>query len=130
MGDMQPLAAEGIRDLIRFYCAHLLEHAISNAETPTPDLLAFVYTHDHVRRDQAGMPVNIRYEVWCPGNDFSRAYFSQCAAAAHTLVEQHVVRSAFPLHEEVGLLPPELSTYMTEFVQHLAKPILQRYTIT
>src|SRR5262249_25409659 len=118
---------EGIRDLIRFYCVHLLEHAISNAETPAPDLLAFVNTHDHMRPDQTGAPVNIRYEVWCPGNDFSRAYFGQCETAARALVEQHSVRSAYSLREEVRLLPPEISTYMTEFVQQLARPILQDY---
>jgi hypothetical protein len=121
---------EGIRDLIRFYCAHLLEHAIGGAETPAPDLLAFVNTHDHMRRDETGAPVNIRYEVWCPGNDFSRAYFGQCTVAAHTLVHKHAVRSAYPLHEEVRILPPELSTYMAEFVQQLATPILQHYAIT
>jgi hypothetical protein len=120
---------EGIRDLIRFYCAHLLEHAIDNSETPAPDLLAFVNTHDHTRRDQAGTPVSIRYEIWCPGNDFSRAYFRQCERAAQALVQQHGVRSAYPLHEEARLLPPEISTYMTEFVQQLATPILQRYAI-
>jgi hypothetical protein len=120
---------EGIRDLIRLYCAHLLEHAIGDAETPAPDLLAFVNIHDHVRRDESGAPVNIRYEVWCPGNDFSRAYFSQCEAAARALVQQHGVRSAYPLHEEVRLLPPEISAYMTEFVQRLATPVLQHYAI-
>jgi hypothetical protein len=120
---------EGIRDLIRFYCAHLLEHAITKTETLAPDLLAFVNTHDHIRRDQTGMPVSIRYEVWCPGNDFSRAYFSQCESAAQTLVQQHGVRSAYPLHEEVRLLPPEISTYMTEYVQKLATPVLQQYAI-
>jgi hypothetical protein len=120
---------EGVRDLTRFYCAHLLEHAITETETPAPDLLAFVNTHDHMRRDETGAPMSIRYEVWCPGNDFSRAYFGQCESAAQMLVQQHGVRSAYPLHEEVRLLPPEISTYMTEFVQQLAKPILQRYTI-
>ena len=120
---------EGIRDLIRFYCAHLLEHAISNTETPAPELLAFVNTHDHMRRDQTGAPVNMRYEVWCPGNNFSKAHFSQCETAARALVEQHSVRRAYPLHEEVRLLPPEISTYMTEFVQQLARPILQHYAI-
>jgi hypothetical protein len=87
---------EGVRDLIRFYCAHLLEHAVSNTDTPAPDLLAFVNTHDHMRRDQSGAPVNIRYEVWCPGNDFSRAYFSQCESGGRALVQLHTERSAKP----------------------------------
>jgi hypothetical protein len=44
-------------------------------------------------------------------------------------VQQHGVRGAYPLHEEVRLLPPEISTYMTEFVQRLVTPILQQYAI-
>ena len=64
---------------------------------------------------QSELPVQ-----WCAGNDFSRADFSQCEAAAHTLVEQHVVRSTYPLHKEVSILSPEISTYMTEFVQGIA----------
>jgi hypothetical protein len=120
---------EGIRDLIRLYCAHLLEHTLNNAETPAPDLLAFVNVHDRVRRDETGASVNVKYEVWCPGNDFSRAYFSQCASAARTLVQGHGVRSAYPLYEEVRVLPPEISMYMTDFVQQLAKPVLQHYGI-
>ena len=120
---------EGFRDLIRFYGAHLLEHAASNAATPTPDLLAFVNVHDCVRRDEDGALAPAKYEVWCPGNDLARVYFSQCQSAAEVLVRQHGIRSPFPLHEELTVLPFEISTYLTSFVQQLALLVLHQYGI-
>ncbi|MFL5805059.1 MAG: hypothetical protein ACJ8CR_25360, partial [Roseiflexaceae bacterium] len=120
---------EGFRDLIRFYGAHLLEHAASNTTTPAPDLLAFVNVHDCMRRDEGGAFAPAKYEVWCPGNDLARVYFSQCQSAAEVLVRQHGVRSPFPLHEELSVLPFEISTYLTDFVQRLAQPVLRQYGI-
>jgi hypothetical protein len=120
---------EGFRDLIRFYGAHLLEHAASNAATPAPDLLAFVNVHDCVRRDEGGALAPAKYEVWCPGNDLARLYFSQCQSAAEALVRQHGVRSPFPLAEELQVIPLDISTYLTDFVQRLAQPVLRQHGI-
>jgi hypothetical protein len=121
---------EGFRDLIRFYGAHLLEHAVSSATTPAPDLLAFVNVHDCMRRGEDGTLAAAKYEVWCPGNDLARVYFGQCQSAAEALVQQHGVRRPFPLPEELGVLPLDISSYLTSFVQQLAQPVLRQHGIT
>jgi hypothetical protein len=120
---------EGFRDLIHFYGAHLLEHAVKSTTAPAPDLLAFVNVHDCMRRDQSGVLAHMKYEVWCPGNDLARLYFGQCQAAAEALVRRHGLRSPFPLPEELGVLPMEISGHLTDFVQRLAQPILRQHGI-
>ncbi len=120
---------EGFRDLIRFYGAHLLEHAVKSTTAPAPDLLAFVNVHDCMRRDESGALAHMKYEVWCPGNDLARLYFGQCQAAAEALVWQHGLRSPFPPQEELNMLPLDISSHLTDFVQRLAQPILRQHGV-
>ena len=119
--------SEGIRDLVRMYCAHHLEQALLQASAPMPDIMAFVDVHDRETVDAAGAVVRTKYEVWCPGTDLAKAIFRQCEAAAQDLVASHGVSFALSLQEEVTLMPVDISRYMTTFVQNAIVPTLKRY---
>jgi hypothetical protein len=118
---------EGFRDLILFYCGRMLERALSQAASDEPDLLAFVLLHEREGPRGPGAPE--RYEVWCPGNDFARAFFQECQRAADVLVRQHRVRAAAPAAEELGLLPGELSGHLNAYVARCAAEVLRQHAI-
>ncbi len=119
--------SEGIRDLVRMYCAHHLEQALAQATASMPDLLAFVDVHDREIVGADGATVQTKYEVWCPGTDLAKAIFRQCEAAAQDLVASHGVTFALSLQEEAALLPVDISRHMTAFVQNAIVPTLRQY---
>lgn len=116
---------EGIRDLVCFFCAHLLEQAISGEEPTFPDLTAFADVHERVTQGAAGRPETTRYEVWCPGTDLSKAVFAQARAAALRLVREHEVCFALSTREEAALLPARLPAYLTRRVQQRVDALLR-----
>jgi hypothetical protein len=118
---------EGMRDLVRLYCAHLLEKALEAAETRPPEITAFVDIHDREEYGASGELHKTRYEVWCPGTDLAKEIFRQCREAAQLLVGQHQVGEVVPIAEEVAVLPGEISRYMTRFLQSIAAPLLQTH---
>ncbi len=120
---------EGIRDLVCFFCAHLLEQAISSEESTFPDLTAFADVHERVAPDTQGRPETTRYEVWCPGTDLSKAVFAQARAAALCLVREHGVRFALSTREEAALLPARLPAYLTRRVQQRVDDLLRAHAL-
>lgn len=118
---------EGVRDLVCFFCAHLLEQAISGEEPTFPDLTGFADVHERVTHGAAGRPETTRYEVWCPGTDLSKAVFAQARAAALRLVHEHDVRFALSTREEAALLPARLPVYLTRRVRQQVDDLLRAH---
>jgi hypothetical protein len=122
--------SEGMRDLICFFCAHLLEQTIAGATEPFPDLTAFTDVHERVVRDNQGQPSTTRYEVWCPGTDLAKLIDSHVRRAAATLVQEHKVDFALSTREEAQLLPTRLPAYLTAHVHVRAAAICAQYGVT
>ncbi|HEY1011414.1 MAG TPA: hypothetical protein VGE07_01840 [Herpetosiphonaceae bacterium] len=122
--------SEGMRDLVRVYCAHQLEHALAGAASPMPDLLAFVDVHQREEppagSPPAGQPVRTAYEVWCPGTDLAKAIFRQCEMAATGLARDHGVDFAPGIAEEAGMVP-EVTAHLTKFARACALAAMARY---
>lgn len=113
--------SEGLRDLIRFYDARVLEQILAQRDIEFPDILAFVHLHQRTVRSSSGHVIEQQYEVWCPGYDFAKEYHAQCVAAAQQLVVQHGITWAPSLAEEVQQLPDDLVGHLTQFVRAQAR---------
>lgn len=118
--------SEGMRDLVRVYCAHQLEKALERAKAPMPDLLAFVDVHQREEAGPGGRAARTAYEVWCPGTDLAKAIFRQCEAAAEGLVAGHGVSFALSLAEEAAMVP-EITAHLTRFARACAAAAMARY---
>ncbi|KAB8141426.1 hypothetical protein F8S13_18645 [Chloroflexia bacterium SDU3-3] len=114
---------EGFRDLIQHYEARALAQAIAGEDVVFPDILAFVNMHERQARDAQGQWRTERYEVWCPGYDFAKAYHQQCRAAARELAAGGVI-VALPLEEEMLYMPENLVAHFTHFATGLALQLL------
>jgi hypothetical protein len=119
--------SEGFRDLICFFCAHLLEQAIARSSVPFPDITAFADVHERHGRDATGQRLTTRYEVWCPGTDLAKLMDAQIRRAAATLVQEHGVYFALTTREEAALLPHRLPAYLTDCMQGMVEASLDRY---
>lgn len=121
---MRVAGGEGLRDLVCFFGAHLLEETLAGTRTPFPDLTALVAVHERRTVAADGRPRQTRAEIWCPGTDLARAIFAQAETAAQALVARHGVTFALSTREEAALLPADLPAGFTRRVQQQADAIL------
>lgn len=116
--------SEGIRDVIRLYGAHMLDHALNKTAPTIPDLLAFV--HVHLRETAHG---NVHAEVWCPGTDLAKAMLHHMHQAALMLVNEHDIKLSLALDMEARALPVDLVHHFTTFVQRRAHSMLLQHGV-